>query len=100
MPYTISLDDISQHVVSLTDFRRNAGKYVNKLPQRGPLTILRGSKVVAHIIPPVEKKPELSVEERVKKVRQLAGGFKLGITLNPKQFNEEYDEMYDEMLHR
>ncbi|KKU83200.1 MAG: hypothetical protein UY10_C0013G0001, partial [Microgenomates group bacterium GW2011_GWA2_47_8] len=53
MPHTIFLDDINQHLVSLTDFRRNAGRYVDKLPQQGPLTILRGSKVVAHLIPPV-----------------------------------------------
>lgn len=100
MPYTIPLDDIHQHLVSLTDFRRNAGKYVDRLPQQGPLTILRGSKVVAHIIPPVEKKPTMSVEERIKKVRELAGGFKLGINLTPEQLNEEYDKMYDEMLPR
>ncbi|MEK9143823.1 MAG: hypothetical protein AAB481_04330 [Patescibacteria group bacterium] len=100
MPYTISLDDINQHLVSLTDFRRNAGRYVDTLPQRGPLTILRGSKVVAHLIPPAEKKPTLSTEERVKKVRELAGGFKLGINLSPEQLNAQYDKMYDEMLPR
>lgn len=100
MPYTLSLDDLSQHLVPLTDFRRNAGKYVDKLPQQGPLTILRGSKVVAHLIPPIEKKPTMSVEERIKKVRELAGGFKLGIELSPEQLNEEYDKMYDEMLPR
>lgn len=100
MPHIISLDDINQHLISLTDFRRNAGKYVDNLPQQGPLTILRGSKVVAHLIPPVEKKTILSAEERVKKVHELAGGFKLGIKLSPKQLNEEYDKMYDEMLPR
>ncbi|MBI5619730.1 hypothetical protein HY950_02095 [Candidatus Gottesmanbacteria bacterium] len=100
MPYTISLDDIHQHLVSLTDFRRNAGKYVDKLSQQGPLTILRGSKVVAHLIPPTEKKPAMSVEERIKKVRQLAGGFRFKISLTPEQLNEEYDKMYDEMLPR
>ncbi|OGG29327.1 hypothetical protein A2973_04390 [Candidatus Gottesmanbacteria bacterium RIFCSPLOWO2_01_FULL_49_10] len=100
MPHTIFLDDINQHLVSLTDFRRNAGRYVDKLPQQGPLTILRGSKVVAHLIPPVEKKSTMSVEERIKKVRELAGGFRYKIELTPKQLNEEYDKMYDEMLPR
>lgn len=100
MPHTILLDDIGQHLVSLTDFRRNAGKYVDKLPQQGPLTILRGSKVVAHLIPPIEKKSTMSAEERVKKVRELAGGFHFKISLSPKQLNEEYDKMYDEVLPR
>ena len=100
MPYTIPLDDIHQHLVSLTDFRRNAGRYVDTLPQKGPLTILRGSKVVAHLIPPTEKKPAMSVEERIKKVRELAGGFRYKIELTPEQLNKEYDKMYDEMLPR
>ncbi len=100
MPHAISIDDIHKHLVSLTDFRRNAGRYVDRLPQQGPLTILRGSKVVAHLIPPTEKKPVMSMEERIKKVQELAGGFKLGISLTPKQLNEEYDKMYDEMLPR
>lgn len=100
MPHTIPFNDISKHLVSLTDFRRNAGRYVDKLPQEGPLTILRGSKVVAHLIPPVETKPILSAEERVKKVRELAGGFRYKIELTPEQLNESYDKMYDEMLPR
>ncbi len=100
MPYTIPLDDIHQRLVSLTDFRRNAGKYVDRLLQQGPLTILRGSKIVAHVIPPTEKKPVMSVEERIKKVRGLAGGFRFKISLTPQQLNEEYDKIYDEMLPR
>ena len=100
MPHTIFLDDINQHLVSLTDFRRNAGRYVDKLPQHAPFTLSCGSKVVAHLIPPVGKKSTVSAEERIKKVRELAGGFKLGIHLSPEQLNAEYDEMYDEMLPR
>ena len=100
MPQTISLDDIGQHLISITDFRRNAGRYFKNLPQNGPYTILSGGKVMGHVIGPTTAKPMLSTEERVKKVRELAGGFKLGIDLSPEQLNEEYDKMYDEMLPR
>lgn len=98
MPQTISLDDMNKHFISLTDFRRNAGSYIDTLPQKGPYSILRGSKVVANLSAPTESEPELSIEERIKKVRRLAGGFRLGISLTPEQLNEEYDKMYDKML--
>ncbi|MBI5614051.1 hypothetical protein HY947_03955 [Candidatus Gottesmanbacteria bacterium] len=100
MPQTISLNDMNKHFISLTDFRRNAGSYIDTLAQKGPYAILRGSRVVAQLIAPIESEPELSTEERIKKVRELSGGFKLSINLTPKQLNEEYDKIYDEMLPR
>lgn len=100
MPQTISLDDIGQHLISITDFRRNAGRYFKNLPQKGPYTILSGGKIMGHVISPTTTKPMLSAEERVKKVRELAGGFRYKIELTPDQLNQEYDKMYDEMLPR
>jgi hypothetical protein len=100
MPQIISLNEINKHFISLTDFRRNAGRYINTLAQKGPYAILRGSKVVAELTAPVQSEPKLSTAQQIKKVRKLAGGFSLGINLTPEQINKEYDKMYDEMLPR
>lgn len=87
---------MNQIIVSITDFRRNAGAYVDKAI---PLTIVKGSRVVGTYTP-ANNASNLTPKERVEKVKKLAGGFHFGKGLTADQMNKEYDKMYDEMLPR
>lgn len=101
MNQTITFDDFSQNLVSITDLRRNAGSIFDRLPQTGTLTVLRDGKVAGLLVAPIIKKsPKTTLQEDLKKIRQLAGGLKFKIDLTPEQLNEEYDKQYEEMLPR
>lgn len=86
---------MNQTIVSITDFRRNAGAYINRAV---PLTIVKDSKIVGEFVP--AKKTKKSIDEDIKIIRRLAGGFNFGKGPTPEEMNEEYDKMYDEMLPR
>ena len=87
-------------LIPLTDLRRHAGKIFNQLPQLKLFIILKDGRPVGKITPMEESLPKSSLKDDLKKIRQLAGGFRLGINLTPKQMNEDYDKMYDQMLPR
>ncbi len=87
---------MNQKIVSITDFRRNAGALIN---ESIPLTIVKDSRVVGTYIP-ANNSTSLSPEERVKKTKQLSGGFNFGPGLKADQMNQDYDKIYDEMLPR
>lgn len=86
-------------IVSITDFRRNAGAYIDKLAYAGPFIIIRDGKVVGQLSSAQNQKLPMTRAERIEKVKKLAGGFKLNIQLTADQMNKEYDKMYEEMLH-
>ncbi|OGG19214.1 hypothetical protein A2721_00045 [Candidatus Gottesmanbacteria bacterium RIFCSPHIGHO2_01_FULL_47_48] len=87
---------MNQVIVSITDFRRNAGAYIDKAI---PLTIVKDSRVVGQYTPS-NTSSMLSPEERVERVKQLAGGFNFGPRKTADEMNRDYDKMYDEMLPR
>jgi len=100
MPQTISFDDISQHLVSITDFRRNAGRYLNQLSQGRSFVIVRDSVPIGTLIPTQNKSTKTTRQADIDTIRRLSGGFHFPKSLSPDQLNKEYDKMYDEMLPR
>ncbi|MBI3955789.1 type II toxin-antitoxin system prevent-host-death family antitoxin [Candidatus Gottesmanbacteria bacterium] len=99
MPQTISIDDISQHLVSITDFRRNAGSYLDRIHSVGSYVLVRDGTPIVKVTP-IKKADTLSTKDKLSALKRLVGGFKLGIGLTPEELNESYDRMYDEMLPR
>lgn len=90
------MDTNSPIIVSITDFRRKAGAYIS----RGtPLTVVKGSRVVGTYIPN-KSKSDLTIQEKLEKIKKLSGGLNLGSDLTPEKMNADYDKMYDEMLPR
>lgn len=82
-------------IVSITDFRRNAGAYIDRAV---PITIVKDSRIVGEFVP--ASKSKSSVKDDLKKLDQIAGSLHLGIHMTPDELNKDYDKMYDEMLPR
>jgi len=89
------MDLVQTQLVSITDFRRNAGAYIRAAKT---FSIVKDSKIVGQFIPAA--KPQMSTKEKLEKIERLAGTFNLGTGLTAKQMNEDYDKMYDEMFPR
>lgn len=89
--------DLTQaQLVSITDFRRNAGAYIRMAK---PLRIIKDSQEIGTYTPSFPAN-DLTIEEKLKKLQQIAGGFSFKTKMTPKQLNDDYDKMYDEMLPR
>jgi len=94
----INIDDISQHLLTMTQLRRRPGEVFQKLPEVGMYIVLRNGKQVGRILPIEKKMTKEEIEKNIEKLHKLAGGFRLGKHLNPVQLNRLYDKQYDEML--
>ena len=81
-------------IVSITDFRRNAGAYINRAV---PITIVRDSQVVGSFIP--NKEPATNLEDDINKIKRFSGKFRLNSS-SPKELNDSLGERYDKMLPR
>lgn len=99
MPHTISLDDIGQHLVSVTDFRRNAGSYLDRIHAVGSYVLVRDGIPLVKMVP-IEKNDTMSTEEKLRKLKRLTGGFRFKKSLSPKRFNKLLDDRYAQMLPR
>ena len=99
MPQTISIDDISQHLVSITDFRRNAGAYLDRINSVGSYVLVRDGTPIVKITP-IKKESVISTEEKLQKLEERIGGFKFKKDLTPKQLHALLDKRYEEMLPR
>lgn len=100
MPHTISLDDISQQLVSITDFRRKAGGYLDRLAQGQSFIILRDNLPLATVTPVKKLLPINTRQADIEKIKRLSGGFHFKKSLTPKELNDAYDKQYEEMLPR
>ncbi len=85
-------------IVPITSFRRNAGSYLDQLAETGPVTIIRDGKIVGRLVPPTKTQPKVDTQERISKIKNLAGGLKLTRQKSPAQINQEYDLLYEKML--
>ena len=100
MNQIISLDQINQQLVAITDFRRNAGSYINKLNSLGSFFLTKDGKPVAQVTAVPKQRTKKQINDDIKKIRKLAGGFSLKVHMTPDELNADYDKMYDEMLPR
>lgn len=98
MNQMITIAQINKHIVSITDFRRNAGAYLDRLSENGPYTIIRGSQIVGHVIPASNRPEKHTTDEKIKKLHNISGGLHLGKTLTADKMNTDYDKTYEEML--
>lgn len=89
------MDMVQTQLVSITDFRRNAGAYIRAAKT---LSIVKDSKIVGQFVPTA--KPQMSIKEKLEKIDQLAGNFSFKMDLTPDELNADYDKMYDEMFPR
>lgn len=83
------MDTNQTQLVSITDFRRNAGAYIRKAV---PISIIKDSQVVGTYIP--ASKVQKSVAENLKKFDSLVGGYNLG-NLSPAELNKIFESSYE-----
>ncbi|MDO8515423.1 MAG: hypothetical protein Q7S14_02900 [bacterium] len=83
--------DLTQtQLVSITDFRRNAGAYIRLAK---PLRIIKDSQEIGTYTPTFPAN-NLTIEEKLKRLDQLAGGFNLG-NFSPAKLNKILETSYD-----
>lgn len=100
MPYTISPDDVHKQLISATEFRRRTGRYLDKLAQGQSFVIIRGNIPLGTLTPLPNMPSKDARRADIEKIKRLSGGFHFKKSLTPKQLNNAYDKMYDEMLLR
>lgn len=94
------IDDITQRLLPLTVFRRNAGEVLARLPKVGTFILTKDGRPIARLSTLEERTKIETTKERLVKLKPLIGGFRLGIGLTPKQLNKLIDKSYEEMLPR
>jgi len=97
---TTQLADFTQRLVPLTYFRRNAGEVLDKLSRYGNFVLTKDGQPVAKLSFFTNKavSSRRQIEADLKKVKKLAGGFRLGGDLTPEKINQILDDRYAEML--
>ena len=95
-----TIEDFSKRLLPLTYFRRNAGKVMAKLPKAGTFILTKDGKPVAKLSTIRENVYGGDIEENIKKLKKLAGGFRLGKGLAPSKINKIIDESYAKNLLR
>ncbi len=84
------------NIISVNQLRQNFA-LLKKAIERGESYILvYRSKPLAEI-KPIQKKEEVgdNIEEKVQKVRQLAGGVRLGIKVSPRKLRQIFRTSYE-----
>jgi antitoxin (DNA-binding transcriptional repressor) of toxin-antitoxin stability system len=97
---TITIDDISRHLLTMTELRRRPGEVLRRLPEVGTYFLSKDGRLIAQIIP-LQGASDVSTNKKaaVAKLYSLAGGFRSKKSLSPSQLNKFYDQQYEEMLH-
>lgn len=97
---TININDLSKHLLTMTELRRRPGEVFQKLPQIGMYIVWKNGEEIGRIFPPEEKQEATSFQDNARKVRLLAGKFNFGKGLTPSQINKLLDKSYEKMLPR
>ncbi len=99
---TISdIDDLTERLIPLTFFRRNAGEVLAKLQEMGELVVTRDGKPIARLSSIQDTtRQKKNIEADLEKLKRFAGGLHLGIKMSPKQLNKLIEKSYEKMLPR
>ncbi len=96
---TISIDDISKHLLTMTELRKRPGEVFRRLSEVGTYFLSKDGRLIAQIIP-LHNALHVSADKKaaVAKLNSLAGGFRSKKSLSPSKLNKLYDQQYEEML--
>ncbi len=96
---TISIDDISKHLLTMTELRRRPGEIFRRLSEVGTYFLSKDGRLIAKIIP-LQNSLSVAANKKasVTKLYSLAGGFRSKKSLSPSKLNKLYDQQYGEML--
>ncbi|MBI3558901.1 hypothetical protein HY085_00735, partial [Candidatus Gottesmanbacteria bacterium] len=83
---TININDLSKHLLTMTELRRRPGEVFQKLPQIGMYIVWKNGEEIGRIFPP-EEKQEVDIKKNLEKLEKLVGGFHFGKGLTPSQLN-------------
>lgn len=98
MHASANIDYLTKRLLPLTVLRRKAGEVLAKLPEVGSYLVTKDGKPVAKLSALSTQEHKETVKERLERLKPLIGGFKLGISMTPKQMNKLLDKRYEEML--
>lgn len=87
---------MNQITVSATDFKNNIAEYMNLASYGGKTVVVKKYGIATAKLIPVGEKKQENIEEKLKKVLLLAGGFKSGKNYSPKELNKIFEKSYDE----
>ena len=94
----INLEQVIEKILPITELRRNPGGVFRRLPEVKGFIITKGGKPVGKLYPMENKSGSSTIQENLKKLKAVVGGFDLKISLSPRQINEIIDRSYEEML--
>lgn len=97
---TINIEDLTKRLLPLTYLRRNAGEVLANLPKVGTYILTKDGKPVAKLSVLEKEAKKEDIDSKLKKLRKLAGGFKLGGDLTPEKINKIIDKSYEHLLPR
>ena len=92
------LDQISERLVPLTYFRRNAGEILEKLPKVGSFILTKAGIPVAKLSILKKTIPQKYTEDKIKKLKSLAGGFKWKKSPSPLQIKRLLNKRHEKLL--
>ena len=83
MKQLIDIEELTKRLLPVTYFRRNAGEIIEKLEKVGTIILTKDGKPVAKLTS-LKKKKDFDVDENLKKLKKIAGGYHLG-KISPKK---------------
>ncbi|OGK24404.1 hypothetical protein A3A46_01120 [Candidatus Roizmanbacteria bacterium RIFCSPLOWO2_01_FULL_37_13] len=96
MKQLIDIEELTKRLLPVTYFRRNAGEIIEKLEKVGTIILTKDGKPVAKLTS-LKKKKDFDVDENLKKLKKIAGGYHLG-KISPKKIKKIIMQQYESVL--
>lgn len=92
------INDFTDRLVPLTYFRRNAGKILVTLSQKGSLVLTKDGQPIAALVRLTSA--ETTPVDYTQAIKNLAGGIKIKTKLTPDKINQIISGGYEKLLPR
>ncbi len=88
-------DFMQNNMVLITDLRRYPKRIFDRLPQTGPVAVMRDGRFVGIISPASTTVKSLTIDEKIALTKKSFGGFNLGKGMSPDQINRSLEARYE-----
>ena len=101
MKQLIGINELTERLLPLTYFRRNAGQVIKKLDKVGSVILTKDGKPIAELISlkkqGKKEEKDKAVEENLKKLYKFAGGYDFG-PISPRKIKKIIMKHYEKVL--
>lgn len=95
-PFPSEISELTDRLIPLTYFRRNAGKIFATLSQKGSLVLTKGGQPIAALVQLSSAKT--TPVDYTQTIKNLAGGIKTKTKLTPNKINQIISNSYEKLL--